>query len=68
MHVFRKCLYFDMPNSLGNTETEIQTKVSKHWQICSPSLYVIQQGCVEVGVNQTENTLYPQNLTLMIVV
>ena len=55
-----------MPNSLGNIETEI--KVSKHWQIHSPSLYVIQQGCVEVGVNQAENTLYPQNLTLMIVV
>ena len=56
-----------MPNSLGNTETEIK-KVNKHLQICSPSFYVIQQGCVEVAVNQAENTLYPQNLTLMIVV
>ena len=41
-----------MPNSLGNTKTEIQTKVSKHWQIRSPSLYVIQQGCVQEIVNQ----------------
>ena len=76
---FRKYLYFDMPNSLGGTETEIQTKNIKHWQIRSPyvirnttrfgffrkrgSLIILNQSRYEA-----ENNTQPQNLTLMIVV